>query len=372
MLFLPKYAIFFTVSLVISYGGILIYVQKAHNIDLSAQTKNSPYFMGFVFFLMSLTLIFVQNLSGGTGRPNMSGLFGRAGIAVITTLVGLILRQALFSYDPTDSQAEIFVQELSEDLKKSAKLYRDAQNRLFNLIEEFTAARETLYRKEESISASYTTALHKAILAYTDIVENLKTLMDKNVTEINGSFDNFKGNIIQTFANLSVTMAVAQDKMKQAVNGSLDNLIKGLESLSSKKIEEVHESYIASLKTSITLISDVQNKYSSHLAAEIDNYSKRMLESTDVIGKSSESLGKANENLLTRIEALSPAIEKMSTTIGTLNSSYDRMSDSVIRQTERFDGGLKQRLGKFEEELNAINSVMDDFLGLLNRHVHTK
>jgi len=322
--------------------------------------------MGFLFFLLSLFLIFI---SGFSSKADLDIVFQRGGVAVLTTIVGLIMRQLLYSYDPAESQQETFIRDLSTELRESANRYREAQGRLFNLVDEFIKTKESLYSKEENISMRYIEAMYKAMSAYSDVNEKFALNIEGDIKEVKDKIGLFKLNIGNLLTQINEDLVIYQGTFKDKISAGLSNLNKAFDLFTSDQTIAIQNNYISALKTSASNITSVHSNYSKEISFSLDVLKKNILDATQIIGLNSEEYFKKFDQLNKKIESLPLVIEEVKNTINKVNLSYGQVNDSIFMQTKKFEEGLGTRLGQFEKELDSINHIIRDFLELAKKYI---
>lgn len=160
-----------TPALVVAiYGSVLLYCAKVLLVPHSEMTNNSPYFMGFLFFLISLLRTFwTVSL---VNDQDLALIVHSLGAALMATVIGLPFRQLLFAYSPSQAEQDIFFRTLEEELRRSATEFKRSQVELIALIKEFVEARQGLFADEEKASRKYIRSLEKAIGLFDESAAN--------------------------------------------------------------------------------------------------------------------------------------------------------------------------------------------------------
>jgi hypothetical protein len=166
--------------LVFFYGLLLLYAAKVLYVSHSEMTNNSPYFLGFVFFLFSI----YRSFSGfDPSQVKTSKVIGQLGAALLSTLVGLPFRQLLFAYAPGQADQDQFFRTLEEELRSSATQYKKSQAELVQLLHEFVASRELLFAEEEKASNRFVQNMEKTARIFDNAFENYPTMISTALTE---------------------------------------------------------------------------------------------------------------------------------------------------------------------------------------------
>lgn len=153
------------------YGSVLLYTTKVYIISHSEMTNNSPYFLGFLLFLVSLVRTFT-GISIEGADVQLGFIIRQLGSALATTIVGLPFRQLLFAYSPAQADQDLFFRTLEEELRRSATEFKRSQAELVQLLQEFVEARKSLFSDEEKASRRYVKSLERAISLFDDDLTN--------------------------------------------------------------------------------------------------------------------------------------------------------------------------------------------------------
>jgi hypothetical protein len=158
----------------------LFYATKVLFVPHSEMTNNSPYFLGFLFFLFSI----YKSFSGFDASLSMaSKVIGQLGAALLSTVVGLTFRQLLFAYAPGQADQDQFFRTLEEELRSSATQYKKSQAELIELLHEFVASRELLFAEEEKASKRFVQNMEKTAKVFDSAFENYPTMISTALTE---------------------------------------------------------------------------------------------------------------------------------------------------------------------------------------------
>lgn len=148
--------------IVAAYGSVLLYVEKAYLVSHAEMTNNSPYFLGFVFFLVALATTFL-GYSTQIADVQPQYFIKQLGAALFPTIIGFPFRQLLFAYSPAQADHDLFFRTLEDELRQSATEFRRSQAELVQLVKEFVELRRGLFSEEEKAARKYVKNLEKAI-----------------------------------------------------------------------------------------------------------------------------------------------------------------------------------------------------------------
>src|SRR3989442_1518324 len=156
---------------VLVYGGGLLRAQTAHFVSLDESVKDSPYFLGFLLTLVALfkalTVAATQLAAVSSGSSSDSSnlsriLLSAAATAILPTVAGLFMRQALLARDPSEDAREAVFESLAEELRKHTVAFSSSQKQLIRMIDEFVRTRRDQLTSEEGAAAAYVKHLETA------------------------------------------------------------------------------------------------------------------------------------------------------------------------------------------------------------------
>jgi hypothetical protein len=211
---------------VVAYGGLLLYSAVKYLVPLSESTNNSPYFLGFLFFLVSLFRTFYW--SAFQDGDHIDSIIRQLGAALLTTIVGLPLRQVLFAYSPTQADEDLFYRTLEEELRRSATEFRKSQAELVQLVQEFVEAKRTVFAEEQAAARHYIKSLTKATAMFDGSIESLPTVLTNTIESCLGKFKELDREL-DSFSSITSGLDSATLKISLETVQSIGTTAKGLE-----------------------------------------------------------------------------------------------------------------------------------------------
>jgi hypothetical protein len=225
------------------YGSVLLYTAKVYVISHSEMTNNSPYFLGFLLFLISLMRTFA-GLSFTDSDSQVGFIIHQLGAALSTTIVGLPFRQLLFAYSPAQADQDLFFRTLEEELRRSATEFKKSQAELVQLVQEFVEVRKSLFSDEEKASRRYIKNLEKAVSLFDNDLSSYPTTIAAAIGESAKSANSLMGKLhelSQAVADTDPAQVAAALNHFAVIKGSATDLSKELQTL-SLGIEELRQS----------------------------------------------------------------------------------------------------------------------------------
>jgi hypothetical protein len=177
--------------IVAAYGIVLFYAEKVYMLTHSEMTNNSPYFLGFLFFLVALANTFFS-YSAQTGDAQLPYLIQQLGSALFPTVVGLPFRQLLFAFSPAQADHDLFFRTLEGELRQSATEFRRSQAELVQLVKEFIEMRRGLFSEEEKAARKYVRNLEKAISLFDESLSNYPAIISSTLSNCSQSLHGLK------------------------------------------------------------------------------------------------------------------------------------------------------------------------------------
>lgn len=283
--------------MVLVYGLLLFYAAKAFFVSHSEMTNNSPYFLGFLFFLISLFRTFTGFDSSQPLSP--SAVIGQLGSALLSTIVGLPFRQLLFAYAPAQADQDEFFRTLEEELRRSATQFKKSQAELVDLLQEFIASRELLFSEEEKASKRFVQNMEKTAKVFDHAFENYPTVISTALTE----------------------SAKGVTKLRNA----LDELVVNTKELKAPVF--------------IDTLREV------------------------------EGLRQATADLARQIVSLKESMEGMTQVTEKLPAKIETAFEAARTQSGAAGSKLLEGLKMIEEDVKAVDAILDDFLSVLRSRV---
>jgi hypothetical protein len=241
---------------VLLYGGLLLYCAHKYKISFSETTNNSPYFLGFVFFLLSLFRTFYS--SSIQDSNSVDSIIRQLGSALLSIVVG-----------------------------------------------EFVNAKRTVFAEEQMAARHYIRSLTKATAMFDGSIESLPTTLTTAIDLCLTRFKELEGHL-QSFSE--VTSSLDSAPLKQAVDGfqSIGITLKALEgSLTSLEV---------SLSETAKVAGGLPESVKNQIASVNEELALVPASVKEQIGKLSQELAlipQAGRDQISRIEGDINAIDKL-------------------------------------------------------------
>lgn len=162
----------FVMGVYIAYSCI-----KAKTFDLRDQVGDSQYYLGFLLTLVALGVSMVD-LALTENAPDQSGLIGRIGLALATTVIGLTSRLLL-------TQFHLSVDENMERTHESiARQSGEFMQALTESVEGFKKANQSVHMSLRQAGNAYTKRVEELTGQNTSAIENLATGTETRIATI--------------------------------------------------------------------------------------------------------------------------------------------------------------------------------------------
>ncbi len=260
LIYMDIYLPWTPIIVVLFYGLILLISSWKYEIIHSSTTINSTYFLGFLFTLSSLFVVFFKI---DPLNFDLTQMTVQIGVALTTTIAGLVLRHVLCALSLSDAQEEDFYKRLQTELRMNASEYHIKQQELLRLLEDFTASRKSMFEEEEAASQSYLKSLYDTRNSINSIFEEMppiftefKTKSEKLTDDIAGLITKIKSNDESLSGSTSNSLALIKD-----YNSAVRSLIDETGSLANQ---------ISVFKTENTDIKDTMTNTSDSLLKNIE------------------------------------------------------------------------------------------------------
>ena len=238
------------------FYGIALWVSQAHFlVSHSSAVKSSPYILGFTLTLIALFNLFIRggaDLVDGTIDEDL--FLGQVGAAVATTAVGLLARQILITHDVDEEEQHQVFRSIAGQLRKNARDFEMAQRQLVFLIQDFVAAREELFSKEEQAFEKFLSGLESGSQVLTEIEttypKRLQSALDA-VGEHLAELGKLVAKSAQSLRVLATTTNEGNNEIREGVSAIVNQL-----SESSGQWEKASSAAIGALDSSRCALQD--------------------------------------------------------------------------------------------------------------------
>lgn len=344
------------------YGGLLWYAQSALYRQLNGTLKDSPYFLGFTLTLVALVKAFRVLASGSIDAAGLpSFLVTEVGGAILATVTGLFLRQLLLSTDPGETGRDEVFQSIMEKLRKQSGDFATAQRNLVDLVQEFTATRETMFRREEDAFGRYVVRLERGATGLADLEAKIPEQLGMTVTalaaverELRGAARGFAESLERARASMTEQLRSsaarvdssseeASHALRTAGHGVADHLV-----AVGRDLDEA----LRALRSRVAELSAI--------VTDIPTASQRTTQALSVFA---EGVGVARSGVI----SLADECEKSSQRVRSHIAEFGNSVTAVTTDNRQLVREMVDWAGNLSRELKAVDSIVDQVMQLV-RH----
>jgi hypothetical protein len=338
---------------VLFYGLALAYAQKRFFVQLDGTLKDSPYFLGFILTLFALYDIFLQISAAGDGGFAIPVIVGKAGGAILPTVVGLFMRQVLLSLDPSEEARDALFQSLAKEIREQTVEFHQTQARFVKLVTEFTSAREKMFSREEKVFTRYVERLDAGASVLGRLQEQYPARIDELLAKAELARDRFAA-LNQQMEEQIGKWREAMDTRIEAAGSQHEAAIRASESAVTKAGE--------GLEAQTRALLEVVEKASPDL-------SDRVREIEGALAKYASSATSVSEGLRGVADQASTTREDLRALGASARSSGVELVQATTDTGEQLRKLLQERLQATHDDLKAIDAIIDELARVLRERL---
>jgi len=222
----PTYSLSF---LMLVYFLILFKSQKEE--VLSSNTLDSPYILGFLFSLVAITDALKMLPKTNDVSVILKFIQTKIGVALITTIYGLIYRHFLLSYDLIREKERKQFLDVAEIMEKASINFNKAHISLITLMEDFTSKHKDLLDEEKDVIEQHITSLSVTMKSLNEMEKNYPPKIESFVKSVD---------LLQEKLNSYSTSYI--DKIHENLSTETDKVSKMLlNQIKSVPIQDINE-----------------------------------------------------------------------------------------------------------------------------------
>ncbi len=336
------------------YGAYVLLAVKAAR-STSAVTVDSPYLLGFLLTEVSLYAVFM-NLGENWGKEgfDIRFLIGGVGTAVLTTVVGLVFRQAGASYLVDESSDDF--QGVLKEIKDNAVVFGLAQRNFVQMLNEHTVRHSELLSQERRAVEQYTTSLTDSRDRLTKSLTGHATLISTSFEEIGKALVTFRTSVENEAGHLGRAGDALESLATQRIRALEEVLGAGVETLA--QLRKHHEEIAKTLRAAVSeQLDSVKNA-----TAIWTSFAKDAGQGIDTVTSSLRGTAAAGTALQKELGSTGDALVQLRKQFAELPAP---LSQSVKKLSDEFDKTHAEsvvRLNELAKEANAIDLIIDDLI----------
>ncbi len=323
-------------------------------------TGDNCYYLGFLFTLVSLAITLVQlgSASAGASRDILEDIISGFGIALASTIVGIMLRVLFFQ-----QRADLVARqgELSQELQKAARKFRaqlsasTADMKKFS-VESVQLAQE---RNRRILDAS-DRLITDRLTAFDKLQSAADEANRRQLESINESAELLKsaieGSINRSMEHLSSEIANAAKSALQETFAGLDTTVKRLSDSSDTLASTLEESLNQSLSRIPDKIAGAVEEPLKAAFSGLDAAVKQLESSMDDLRAAGKS---GNDELLAGLTEVKAALGELSATVETAESELSAGTGRIAAAAS----GTAEALEDTTNRISVASSALIAHLG---------
>lgn len=368
-----------------------------------AVVGDSCYYLGFIFTLVSLiaSLWLIRGVSED-GQVNFSQIVSSFGLALVTTVIGLVMRLIITSFDVETKQRQ---EQIERDIEHSLEVFKgqidtltstvitsivkvstETNETITNTLKRFEDANlattklysESMERNLETIKVSVD-GMQARIdnisisedMIVKPVMKSLKGLTD-SLTGFSNYFSKAATELQSNNEQLAYQLAGSTDTINKHIDGfeqKLNDVIKAQAAQYRETLADIGNSVVESIGDFKDINIDAQSEVEARLkqvSSQLDSFNVAIEGAIPAINSNMQLLVEESEAIQNQM-ADSPKILKEY--INTLEEFVEKLSQ-VEKMTPGIDK-LQQTLVKFEELIDAATTRVNTVFGKLEKSANT-
>ncbi len=319
---------------VIVYGALLYIAQAFFLVSLDETVKDSPYFLGFLLTLSAIfkALGLASGLSSSGG--GQSSLLQAAGEAILPTLVGLFMRQALLSRDPAEDVRQAVFQSLAQELKEHSSAFVGSQRQLVRLIDDFVTTRREQLGAEERAIAAYVAGLEKS----TEVLGELGATVASDVRDIHKQLVDSATSLREKLDESASTASAASKRLANSIDQGMGVAI-------------------ASLETNTTAVADHLHSLVSRLASTHQEFNS-LTSGLVTYNEGLQSIG-------TAASASAAELSRLPDRLASLTAEAASGLRDSLTQVTKGNAEVAEKIQRIASDLTELDNVFEELVQLL-------
>ena len=279
-------------ALVVFFYAVFIFA-KGKNVIHNEQLGDSVYYLGFILTLVALIIALFEI----SKSPDQEKIIAKFSIALITTVVGIIIRVFMTQFISTKEDVSEITEQQLTDTAVNLKIHLDASIETFRgFIDEVTRkTSETLEKNTLELIAFLKENLDEFAKASSNIIKNINkastalvnksTHLEKSLEDLNSSTENFNTNL----QNIS--------SKANSLESSLENLNSNLSKNNPSKELANLQNVISTVQHSMISTAEELTKIKNIVSTDLQEISKNKKEIYKSIDDSQTALQKMYSNM---------------------------------------------------------------------------
>jgi hypothetical protein len=242
--------------LVFLYGGLLFFFSRKKRFKLSNTDKNAPYYLGLLFTLSSLFFLSIKTGFSFEFGPLLTSL----GIALSTTILGLVFRQVLLNLDtPPSEDYTTLLRQVRNQTVELQERFLSLRDQMLHTLDGYEKLKTTILERESKMTAASVESLRQQTFATLEkeFPEKIKKVLDSvsdyyiedhEITIGQMLPDGYDSEISERF---SVFFKEFMDSLRADTEDFLSSLSRASLKLRAELLDESSTERVSSIKKSV-------------------------------------------------------------------------------------------------------------------------
>jgi hypothetical protein len=275
---------------------------------------DSCYYLGFIFTLISLIASLLLLSEGPeAGKVNFSQIVSSFGVALVTTVIGLIARLLITSFDIETKQRQV---QIERDIEQSLEVFKGQIDVLIN----------TVTSSVIKVSAETQQVIIGTLQEYEKVNSNVLEKFEASFDECQVKFTNAVNNLTDKVNSIEVSKDVITKPVLESIKDLTDNLAGFSHSftIGAKQLQSNNEQLAYHIAGSTDTINKHINGFEAQLNIVVNEQANSYRQTLTEIGDAVlSSIGDIKDFKLEVEDNISSKVETLSTQFADLSSAMD-------------------------------------------------
>ena len=313
------------------------------------QAGDNCYYLGFLFTLVSLVFALYDFVEGGGGE-NRLPIVQDFGIALVTTIAGLLLR-VLFNQTRLNPD---YIEEIART--ELVKKYKEMTTQLESIVIEFNNFSRIIQQSISDLAIEQTKATNKLL---NDSLRSELELGTQSISKANLDFVN----------SINSLKTVIVDEFTNTINNASSEFIDSLKSsleLGTQSINKANSDFVESTNSLKTTIVEDFTQITEELINKTQKVGENLTENISATKRASDTISSLAEQVKLNAAGLEEhrkTTEQVSTIITKFSEQLSFLNEQLNAVSSSLDGEKIETLKAFTDEINQLVSLLEENRG---------
>ncbi len=321
---------------------------------------DSCYYLGFIFTLVSLIAsLWLISDTPEHGQVNFSQIVSSFGVALVTTVIGLIMRLIITSFDIETKQRQ---EQIERDIEQSLEAFK---GQIDVLVATVTSS---VIKVSAQTEQTILNTMQKYEVVNSNVLQKFELTFDENQQKFSAAVDNLTSKLN--------TIEVSRDLIVRPVISSIKELTDNLSEFSKSFTKNAQElqSNNDQLASHIASSTDTINRHITNFEVQLSNvvreqaiqYNAALSEIGDAV---IASIGDIKDIKIEAEEKISEKTDRLTAQFATLSSSIEKAVpvltgsiQSLVEETTIIHSQLADAPKVLETYMDGLNDLAEKFV----------